>query len=175
MELDNEKKSVDDLGFANSSEMTSKNSAFGRELVKLEQTNNISEDLQETIVEKESEEEINAVLNDWNWGAFSMPIFWGVNNNLPWITYVNAALYLVIFICIFIADDTLRLLIVFFSTLFGILIRLYILCEGNRLSWNKRSEDMDIKTFANYQKYWNLRGSIFIFSIIFYFLFDLFA
>lgn len=105
-------------------------------------------------------------LDKWNWGAFALPVIWGLCNGVYWTIGVGVGLVALSFALagVFLAmnvDDMEKVAEVVMGAV-TIVARLIVARVANRVSWKATCNDRTAQKFEQSQKTWNVVGVILI-------------
>lgn len=100
-------------------------------------------------------------LNKWNWGAFAMPVLWGLLNGIGWPFFVGiASIVFGYYFAIKLNPDAIVSWGRTLSTIAFIIIGLYLGNAGNRIAWRRKEEHTTIEDFEKKQNIWNIVGIV---------------
>lgn len=127
-------------------------------------TDKQAESLSEPNQERAGQTEIHdtpTCLNKWNWGAFSMPILWGLINGIGWPFFVGIGSVVLgyLFANKFNPDAAaswVRTLAIISYLIIGLILG----NAGNRIAWRRKEEHTTIENFEKKQKIWNIVGMV---------------
>lgn len=156
----NEKASTD---YVNNLDMNVNGFTIDNETTAFESHLNEVDFYKEKIIEKygkEPETDESAILKKWNWGAFALPVIWGLCNGVLWPLAVGFILLWLEIITIGYADmasiyNLIRLVV-------AVTIKVFLGIKGNRKAWEYHKETLDFSKFVSRQKKWNIAGIIIV-------------
>lgn len=102
-------------------------------------------------------------LNQWNWGAFALPVIWGLFNGVYWTIGVALGLGVLsvilggLFIVLHIDDEAIIFVV---SLAISVGVRSLVARVANRSSWKKVCQERTAQDFEKSQKTWNIIGVI---------------
>ena len=105
--------------------------------------------------QKQQKEDGSSIVNKWNWGAFALPVIWGLFNGVYWPIIVG----IIATVARRIADNNANMEIIYYS-IFAILltIRIILGLKGNKMAWEHARKHQRIEKFESSQKTWGIIG-----------------
>lgn len=164
MEIENEKTSTD---YVDNPDMNDNGFIVDHETADFEPQENYYlnevDFYTEKIIEKygkEPETDESAILKKWNWGAFALPVIWGLCNGVVWpLAFGFLLLWLKI---ITIGNANMAVIYDLIALVVAVVIRIILGIKGNREAWEYHKDTMDFSKFVSLQRKWNIAGVIIV-------------
>ena len=102
-----------------------------------------------------SGEECPSIIGKWNWGAFGLPVIWGLFNGVYWPAIVSVVAYVAQKIVV--NNEGMEFVNLIILALL-LIMRIVLGVSGNKMAWQSARKRQSISKFESSQKRWGIIG-----------------
>ena len=111
------------------------------------------ESIEKTV--EEPDEEKPSIIGKWSWGAFGLPVIWGLFNGVYWPAIVSVVAFVAQKIVAY--NEGLEFVNLIILAIL-LIIRIVLGVNGNKMAWRAAKKHQSISKFESSQKRWGIIG-----------------